>query len=284
MKKFKHSKFKNTGILFNLLTQQLTTDVLTNSTNKSIQIVKEFFKNGTELQKELECYQLLTTASGKKDAVANKLIEITIERRKDINHRKLAREKFNLIKEIKRQYDADAFFEARIPEYKLYASIYKLFEFKSADNPSGHIDSYATIMEHITSVPGAKPQLSEEANALAAQPADIQKLVTKTHIKAFNEKYRDVLDTNQRTLVSRYINEGLNSPSFKTYVFTEVKSIGKQLNKIHDKLVNENKDLALKLKIKEVTKLLNEIVASKRLKDEHMSAMIKYYELINHLG
>ena len=59
-KKLKHSKIKNTSILFELLTRQITADVLANKSTKTVKIVKEFFNEKTELGKELQLYKILS--------------------------------------------------------------------------------------------------------------------------------------------------------------------------------------------------------------------------------
>ena len=59
MKKIRHSKFKNTGFLFEILTRQITLEVLNGGEEKAKGIVKEFFSGKTELAKELRLYNLL---------------------------------------------------------------------------------------------------------------------------------------------------------------------------------------------------------------------------------
>ena len=128
MKKFKHVKYKNTGIIFELLSKQVASDVLTNNKNQSLTIVRKFFKEGTELNKELACYQALIDTRNKKESTAFKLVEIVLKQRKSIDEKKLNKEKYSLISEIKSKYDLAKFFEARVHDYKLKASVYKLFD------------------------------------------------------------------------------------------------------------------------------------------------------------
>ena len=81
MKKFKHVKYKNTGIIFELLSKQVVSDVLTNRGNTSLNIIKKYFKEGTQLHKELACYQALYENTGKKESVAFKLLEVILKQR-----------------------------------------------------------------------------------------------------------------------------------------------------------------------------------------------------------
>ena len=59
MKKIKHSKFKNTGFLFELLTRQITLEILNGSEEKAKEIIKEFYGRGTQLSKELRLFNLI---------------------------------------------------------------------------------------------------------------------------------------------------------------------------------------------------------------------------------
>jgi hypothetical protein len=60
MKNIKHSKFKNTGFIFELLVRQITSEIMSGNTNsKAEKILKEFFSSKKELSKELKLYQYL---------------------------------------------------------------------------------------------------------------------------------------------------------------------------------------------------------------------------------
>jgi hypothetical protein len=276
MKKFKHVKYKNTGIIFELLSKQVVSDILTNRGNTSLNIIKKYFKEGTELHKELACYQALYESTGKKEPVAFKLLEVILKQRKSINESNLVKEKYKLIGEIKRNYDILKFFESRVSDYKLQASIYKLFEYNSSENPIGHVSCYETILEHLTS----KTQIATKTSKTLyeMQSDDVKNLTFKMIIQKFNDKYQ-FLNTKQKRLVSKFINENTSLDPFKNYVFNELNSIKRSLLEIAKK----TSDRVLKIKLTEVAKLTNEIVTANRIKDEHISSMIKYYELIEHL-
>lgn len=278
MKKFKHVKYKNTGIIFELLSKQVASDVLTNNKNYSLSIVRRFFKEGTELNKELACYQALIDTRNKKESSALKLIEIVLKQRKSINEKQLNREKYNLISEIKAKYDLMKFFESRVNDYKLKASVYKLFEYDSADNPTGHVNSYDTILEHMTA--SNKSIVSEnDAKSIYNQQSDeIKKLAFKMVIEKFNNKYKNLND-KQKVLINKFITENTSLEPFKNFIYQEAINIQKSLYSLIRKIDNTT----LRIKLTEVNNLANEIVNTKRIKDEHISAMIKYYELINYL-
>ena len=125
----KHNKIKNTGILFELLSRQITVDVM-NDTKKSpaVKILKQFFKENSELGKEYQLYKILTEKKYKTRSDAEILIEAVIKNRRKLSNRTLKSEKYNLIKSIKENYEVKSFFNTRINDYKLHASIYTLFE------------------------------------------------------------------------------------------------------------------------------------------------------------
>lgn len=274
MKKIKHVKYKNTGIIFELLSKQVASDVLTNQKNISLSIIKKYFKEGTELHKELACYQALIDTKTQKQPMAMKLLDGIIEQRQMINHQLLAREKYKLIGELKTTYNIQKFFESRVSDYKLYASIYNLFEYKKTDDPVKHVEFYETLLEHLTT---KSSDTKKPAHLYEQQSADIKKLAFKMIIEKFNNKYK-FLNTKQKILVSRFINENTSLQPFKDYVYSESEYIRKTLLNI----AKHTQDPVLKIKLTEAANLTSQITASSRIKDEHISSMIKYYELIDY--
>ena len=107
----KHSKYKNTGILFELLTRQITSDILSGKQGpRAIPILEKYFNRNEELGKELVLY--LSFFNGKKLSETKSLdyINIVVDQRKKLDNRKLKLEKYNLVKEIKENYDYINFF------------------------------------------------------------------------------------------------------------------------------------------------------------------------------
>ena len=110
MKRVKHSKFKNTGILFELLVRQITLEVLNGDTSeKAKKIVSEFFSPKTELNKELRLYELLIKEKYKSESRAEKFIDTVNEAHNRIDQKQLHREKYNLIKKINESFNMDEF-------------------------------------------------------------------------------------------------------------------------------------------------------------------------------
>jgi hypothetical protein len=105
----KHSKYRNTGILFELLVRQTTSDLINNQDSKAVKILKKYFTN-TELGKEYSLYNTFAVSTKLSEAKAEILISTIVEQYRKLNFEKISKLKYNLIKEIKHTYDLDNFF------------------------------------------------------------------------------------------------------------------------------------------------------------------------------
>ena len=118
MLKLKNSKYKNTGILFELLIRQISSDILSNKDSHAVSLVKKYFSK-TELAKEHKLYQTLININSLSETKAESLIETISRLSERLNKSILRNEKYNLIKEIKDNYDLENFFKAKIQNYKI---------------------------------------------------------------------------------------------------------------------------------------------------------------------
>ena len=274
--KIKHSKYKNTGILFELLTRQITVDTLSGSSNKSLNFLKKHFNSKTELLKEYKIYHTLATQKYKKDVQATMLIDTLLEAHKKLNHSQLRREKYNLIKEIKNNYDVNNFFKSKINNYKIMASIFNLLENYEA-SPKSILNSKITLLEHITIKfkNNLKNTVLENFNS---QDKNTRLLTYKVILEKFNDKYSS-LEENQKTLLQEYVNSVSNSPSLKLFINEEIKKIKKDITNYTKKIT----DKAVIIKLNETKDLLNPISKKLSVQDENVSNLLNYYELINEL-
>ena len=139
MREIKHHKLKYTGILFELLLRQITADILNEGVNSpAVKLLKKYFKNSAPLGKELQLYQMLVKETYSSESKANHFLDVVVSARKKITNSSLRRSKYNLIKELKDLYPVEDFFKSRIKNYKIYASVYKLFEAES----TGKVDEF----------------------------------------------------------------------------------------------------------------------------------------------
>ena len=277
MKKIKHSKFKNTAMLFELLTRQITSDIISANESVAIQILKKYFNKNTELIKEYRLYKTLCDERLKSDTKANMLIEAVLKARRGLNRRKLQTEKYELIKSIKENFNIDSFFQTKVQNYKLLASVYKIFENNELDNPVEITKSRITILETITS--NNKNKVVTESVTIANEPKEVRLLAYKYMVERFNEKYGG-LNESQKTLLREYIGNVSNTNNLKSLIQTEAVSI----KNIFTKNMHRVKDKGLKIKLQEVVGLLDEYDTIKKVEENHISALLRYYSLIDDLS
>lgn len=276
MKKIKHSKYKNTGMLFELLTRQITSDIISGTDSVATSILKKFFNKNTEMIKEYRLYKTLCEEKISTETKSQMLIEAVLTSRKKINKKKLNEEKYNLIKTLTENYEMNDFFQTKVSNYKLLASIYKIFEYSELDNPVEITRSKMTIME--TMMSESKKELLEERVDLSSEPKEIRVMSYKILVEKFNKKYGE-LSTDQKSLLREYIGNISNTNNFKMFVQQEA---AKMRIILEDK-IKRTKDKTLKIKLAEVSDLLNQYETIKNLDENHVSALLRYYDLVNDL-
>mgnify|MGYP003633861032 FL=1 len=274
--KVKHSKYKNTGILFELLTRQITSDTISGGSNKALSILKKYFNSKSELLKEYKIYNALSTKSYSDENKATILVNTLVEAHTKLNRSQLRREKYNLIKELKSTYDLNDFFKAKITNYKTMASIYNLTENIDA-TPLSIVDSKVQLIEHITK-PIEKVKKNVVMEKYNHEDKNTRLLTQKILLEKFNDKYKG-LGENQKILLQEYVNSVSNSPSLKTYINSEIKEVKKQLTQY----ANTVTDQVVKIKINEAQNLIKPLCKKSSVHDDNVSNLLNYYELVNEL-
>jgi len=284
MKKIKHSKFKNTGFIFELLVRQITAEII--SSNKSVAetILKENFNGKKELSKELKLYQYLINEKYNSESKADQFINTILEARKRLDEKKLMKEKYNLIKEIKEKYDIDEFVKSSVSNYKVLASIYKLFEVVTTAEqyePTDIVSSRFTIAENIinTSIQNKDQKIKDAVlEEYKKQDEDLRAVSYKLLVESFNNKYKN-LTTEQKGLLREYINNINNTGKLNEYVSTEVSKLIESLKSVGSKI----SDKVTKIKLAETIANIKKIKSVKKIKEQHLSAKMMTYELLNEL-
>ena len=276
MKNIKHSKYKNTGMLFELLIRQITSDIISGTDSVATGILKKFFNKNTEMIKEYKLYITLCEEKISSETKSSMIIEAVLNARKKINKKKLSEEKYNLVQEITQNFDINEFFQTKVKNYKILASVYKIFEYREIDNPVEITRSKMTIMENMTS--NLKKDVIQEQTSFNSEPKEIRLMSYKILVEKFNKKYGE-LSGNQKSLLREYIENVSNTNNLKVYVQTEAK----KLQSILEKKIVSTKDTTLKIKLSEVSDLLNQYASIKNLDENHISALLRYYDLVNDL-
>ena len=284
MKKIKHSKFKNTGFIFELLVRQITSEIM--SSNKSVAevILKEHFNSKKELSKELKLYQYLINEKYNSESKAEQFINTILEARKKIDEKKLTKEKYNLIKEIKETYNLDEFIKSPISNYKTLASIYKIFETVITDeqyDPTDIVSSRFTIAENIinTSIQNKDSKMKDMVlEEYRKQDEDLRAVSYKLLVESFNNKYKN-LSIHQKELLREYINNINNTGKLNEFVNKEVSVLIESLKEVGSKI----SDKVTKIKLAETISNIKKIKSVKKIKEQHLSAMMMTYELLSEL-
>tara|TARA_Y100000401_G_scaffold20101_1_gene13414 strand:- start:124 stop:1011 length:888 start_codon:yes stop_codon:yes gene_type:complete len=280
--KVKHSKIRNTGLLFEFLLRHITSNVLNKKDNKElVRIIKKCFNENTELGKELALYNALTTTKFTKDKKADYLINETINHRNKLNTQTLKREKYNLIKCLKENCNIDRLTSSKVKNYKLYASIYKLFEYSDVISPEQKTEAYFNLVEHITTQDNMTNLSTTIGGASLPDDEDLRVLTYKTLLERFNQKYTK-LSITQKKLLREYINNVSNTDSLKETLKQIVSELKKDL-KTHSKNL---KDKVVKIKMTEAIKSLDKFCGTdknSRIKDSNVLQTMRYLELLKEL-
>jgi len=274
----RHNKIKNTGIIFEVLVRQLTSDIM-NGKEKAcaLKIMKEYFKSGSQLKKELNLYRGLFEEKFSSESKASKFLDLILAERSSLDNTKLKREKYNLIKAIQESYDINDFFKTRINEYKIYASIYQLFNTESKKaTPKKITESYYTLVGNLQKVSIKKDNIKDQ---LSEQSKDIKLLSYKILVDKFNSKYGNKLDENQKSLLSIYINNVSKTKSLKNEFLEQVNVIQRELLICNKKIT----DKAVRIKLKEISNYLKKIKNTNIIKENHILSLMRYHELIKEL-
>ena len=276
----KHSKYRNTGILFELLVRQTTSDLINNQDSKAVKILKKYFSN-TELGKEYSLYSAFSSSPKLSEAKAEILISTILEQYKKLDYQKIAKLKYSLIKEIKANYDLDNFFKAKVDNYKPFASIYTIFE----SQHSVSVDTKQVLMnkinllEHLTVTPIESQKAPQSlVQEFMKEDKEIRLLAYKILVEKFNNKYKDMSD-RQKAILKEYITNVSDTQNLKQYLNKELTAIKGELTELKDK----SRDQVTKIKLEEVLKFIKPLNEGHTIKDETITGILQYCDLIDEL-
>jgi hypothetical protein len=271
-------------VLFELLVRQITLEVLNgDKTENAKHIVKEFFASGTELNKELRLYDLLLKEKYNSESKAEMFVETVSQAHSKLNVAKLSKEKYNLIKEINEKFELEQFLSSPITNYKVLASIYKVFESKKSENYDikDVFNSKVTLIENIIARTSTKTNKIEDTKLIESykqQDKDLRLLTYKILVETFNKKYTN-LDSKQKNLLKEYINNISNTSKFKDYLSVELPNIISELKSIKAKI----EDKVTTIKLSETISVLEKMKMGKSVSDNQVSSIMLSYELIKEL-
>lgn len=283
MRKVNHSKYKNTGFLFEILTRQVTVDTIEGVTEtKALDMLKKYFSKETELYKEYALYDAVMNG-GKfvSETRAQTFIDKVLKLRSRLNEEKLKTEKYNLVKDIKENYDVKQILSTQVNDYKVYGSIYTLFEINKL-NEDYSLQQYKscndTILDYILKTEQVEQKSQDLLERYKEQDKDIRLLAYKLMIEKFNKKYSP-LSKKQKNLLREFINNVSNTNSLREYVNTEADTIKEILEQQLEKTTSE----VTQIKLKETISLLDHVKKGNIVRNHQLKSMLHFYDLVEEL-
>lgn len=278
--KLRHNKLKNTAILFELLTQRLTSEIISEQKPIAVNLIKKYFHN-TELAKEYSIYKSIINSTNLEESVATLTLNEIENYYRKIDKVKLGKEKYNLISEISKNYDTNDFFKSRVTNYKLLGTVSILLETFSPKNLfeiSEVIANKKVILEHLTSTLIADEQ-SESLNEYSELDNSQRNLVFRNVVDKFNEKFSTELNENQKEVLLEYIFSVASSPklteSFNNRIIKLQEYFTKNVRKISDEVTS--------IKMTEIVAELKPFNKNYIIKESDVEKILRYYELQDEL-
>ena len=284
MQKSKHSKFKNTGILFELLTRQLTAEILSGrKDSRAKDLIFKFFKESKELGKEWQLYNFIVNEQFLDDKKASRALEVVLSARGKLNNRLLSEEKYQLIKEIKSAYPIDTFLKSSIKNYKVYASAFKVFEnhvSKSNFDVNEVIQAKDFLIENLVKLKNQTATDTDDVllEEYKKQNEDVRLLAYKFLVENMNSKY-DTLNSSQKNILREYINNVSNTNAMSSFVDGERSKLKTELKSVSEKIDNK----ITKIKVLEVVNQLDTIDVKRGVRDNHVMLLLLSHELLKEI-
>jgi hypothetical protein len=277
----KHSKYKNTGILFELLVRQITTDTLDGKDSPAKDILKKYFVK-TELGREYKLYETLLKKTSLTETKANIVVSTLTESSLTLNRGVIKRQKYNLISEIQNHYDLNEFFNHKLPNYKVFAAFYTLLEITNTPKSSNldqTINNKVTILEHLTAAQIKEGKVRDEVmDEFNNVDKDVRLIAYKMLLESFNTKY-DTLHSKQKEILKEYITSIDNTSRLKEFYTGKINEIKETLTSLNSKTKNE----VTKIKINEIINIITLPAKNAKINDDNLVDLLQYYDLINEL-
>lgn len=280
--KVKHSKYKNTGLIFELLVKQIAADTLSRKDSPAVKILKKFYTGNTSLVKEFKLYDFVLKNKGIGQKKAEAILSTIVELSRKIDTNTLSKQKYELIKELKNHYNLEDFFSIKVESYKPLAALYCLMEAQNTEglvDPQVFVDNKTTLLEHFLQtkqdVNSAKDTLIEE---YSKYDKDLRLLTYKILLEKFNDKYVDLLP-EQKNILREFIISANSTTKLRSLVNEELGKIQVQITKLKPRI----EDQIVKIKLDEIAKSITPVKNTEKVTDNHLVSLMQYYELVGEL-
>ena len=280
--KIKHSKYKNTGLIFELLVKQIAADTLSKKESPAVKILRKFYAGNTTLVKEFKLYDFVIKNKGVGSKKAETILGTIIEISKKLDLNSLRKQKYELIKELKAHYDLEEFFSIKVEAYKPLAALYCLIEAQNTPDlvdPNVFVSNKTTILEHLTQSKQSEGRLADTLiEEYSKFDKDLRLLSYKILLEKFNNQYKDLLP-EQKNILKEFIVSANSSTRLRTVVNEEVTRLRVVISELKEKIT----DSVVKIKLEEVYKAIIPLKNTQKVDDNHLVSLMQYYELVNEL-
>jgi len=280
--KIKHSKYRNTGLIFELLVKQVAADTLDNKDSAAITIIKKHFAGKTSLAKEYKLYEFITKNRNVNQSKAEAIVSTITEISRKLDQKSLKNQKYDLISEIKESYNIEDFFAIPVREYKPLAALYCLLEAQNNSdvvNPQILVDNKTTILEHLTSAPQKEEDVKDTLiEDYSKYDKDLRLLTFKILLEKFNDNYKDLLP-EQKRILKEFITSVSSGTKLRKICNEELEKISKEVKDLASKVTDD----VIKIKLDEVSKAISPISNKEKISDSHLINLMQYYDLVNEL-
>lgn len=280
--RIKHSKYKNTGLIYELLVKQIAADTLSKRESPALSVLRKFYTGNTTLVKEFKLYDFILKNKGVGSKKAESVLSTIVEISRKLDANSLKKQKYELIKELKNHYDLEEFFSIKVESYKPLAALYCLME---AQATSGlvdldvFVDNKTTILEHLT-----QSKLSNKAVAetlieeYSKYDKDLRLLTYKILLEKFNDQYKELLP-EQKNILKEFIVSVNSSARLRNVVNQEMVKLQEEISTLKENVA----DKVVKIKLEEIQKAITPIKNTQKVEDNHLVSLMQYYELVNEL-
>lgn len=280
--KIKHSKFKNIGLIYELLVKQITSDLMDRKDSPAVNILRKYYTNSNSpIVQEYGLYKVIAEGVDLTTMKANNLINAVLQAAKTINVRKLSELRYQMVSEIKEHYDVDKFFSVPVKDYKTLAALYCLLETERSEefvDPKSIVYNKMTLLEHM--IRRLQPQDQVVDNILeeySNYDKDLRLLVFKVLLEKYNEKYGKLLG-EQKAVLKKFMSIG-SEKELQEYVNEEFSKLLSEIQQCQDKVPAGIE----KIKLKEAMKMIQPVPATEKVGDDHIIRVLQFYDLLYEL-
>lgn len=279
--KVRHSKVKNTGLIFELLVKQVVSDSVNGiQESAAIDLIKKYFTKSSPLSRELKLYEFTIKNTNVGVAKAQEIVSVILEVATRLDREAVRKQRYNLVKEIKANFDETKFFGSKLPNYKPLAATYCLLEAHtnpSIVNPEVLIENKTTLLHFLSGVEPSEKEVKEQLiEEYAKYEEDLRLLSYKILLENFNGSYNNLL-SDQKTLLKEFITNVDSTEKLRSVVNEEFAKVKRSLEVVapivDDKVVG--------LKLAEIANRIEGLGKEEEVGDNHLLILMQYHQLLH---